>query len=600
MFANLRHAIARAIAPKAPPPAVVPATPKRRYPHLARALLAQAQAAPKGDNTYSHPKRPEGNELGKFPELAPGVVPKDEATLAVVIAMDGGVEKQTGPTILLPGETKRTALAMDANPFAPSWGFHGGNVGYGNGFWFPGYPYLAELTQISEYRAPCETIATEMTRKWFEIQSREGAKKKPKDDAEAEGQTDKGDKTDKIAQIMARFEELKVRELFKRAALLDAEFGRAQIYLNIDDADERVRQLPLELTPESIKKGSLKSIACIEPYWSTPYSWNSMYPERADFYKPTSWYVMGRKTHSTRLLTFIGREVPDLLKPAYNFSGISMIQLGELSVNMWLRTRKAVNDLINNFSIPVLHTDLAATLEDGAPDGSGLLPRLQAFTLTRNNQSIAAINKDTELLEFAEATLASLDKLQAQSQEHMAAVWKLPLIKIFGLAPAGLGATGEGEIQVHYDNINAMQISFYGSNLDALLKVVQLDLFGAIDDDLIVHWITLDEPTQKELSEIRKTDADAGTGYINAGVISPDEERARLQSDPDSGYTNLTGPAPEPEEPEMPDIDPEGEAQREHESTEADKDREHASGTAALAAAAKAKPAIPIKAKTAG
>src|SRR5580658_3847382 len=226
MFANLRHAIARAIAPKAPPPAVVPATPKRRYPHLARALLAQAKAAPQADNTYTHPKRPEGNELGKFPELAPGVVPK--ALPASTMALDAA-DYTLGMDIVLPGETKRTAVAMDGNPFAPSWGFTGGSS-FGNGFWFPGYPYLAELTQISEYRAPCETISTEMTRKWFEIQSREGATNKP------------------------------------------------------DDAAERVRQLPLALTPESIKKGSRKSIACIEPYWSPPYSWNSMYPERSDFY----------------------------------------------------------------------------------------------------------------------------------------------------------------------------------------------------------------------------------------------------------------------------------------------------------------------------
>jgi phage-related protein (TIGR01555 family) len=563
----------------------------------ARRILAAAQAMPKSETAfdYVHPKRPEPTEMGKFPELPPGVLPRTLPTLATDSAT-----ATLGMDILLPGETKRTALAMDGNVFAPAWGFFGGGVGLGNGFWFPGYPYLAELTQISEYRAPCETIATEMTRKWFELQSRSGAKKKPKDDAEAEGQTEAGDKTEKIAQIMARFEELKVRELFKKAALLDAEFGRAQIYLNIDDADERVRQLPLELTPESIEKGSLKSIACIEPYWSTPYSWNSMYPERSDFYRPTSWYVTGRKTHTTRLLTFIGREVPDLLKPAYNFSGISMIQLGELAVNMWLRTRKAVNDLINNFSIPVLHTDLAATLEEGAPEGSGLLPRLQAFTMTRNNQMVAAINKDTELLEFAEATLASLDKLQAQSQEHMAAVWHTPLIKLFGVVPTGLNATGEGEIQVWYDWINAQQISLYGPNLDILLKVVQLDLFGAIDDDLVVHWITLDEPTQKELSEIRKSDAEMDASNINAGIISPEEARDRLKSDPDSGYTNLTGNAPEPEEPEMPDVDPEGEASREHESTEADKNREHESGIAALAAAAKAKPAIPITAKTKG
>jgi len=504
----------------------------------------------------------------KAPDLPPGVLPADSAALA----MD----------TVCTGEVKRTSLAMDS--FGPAFGWLNGNAnGYGCGLWFPGYPYLAELTQISEYRAPSETISTEMCRKWFELQSKDG-----------------GDKTDKIAKIMARFDELKVRALFQRAALLDGEFGRAQIYLNINDADDRTRQLPLELTPQGIPKGSLKSIQCIEPYWSTPYSWNAAYPERADFYVPQSWYIMGRKTHSSRLLTFIGREVPDLLKPAYNFGGMSLTQLMEPYVNAWLRTRKAVNDLINNFSIPVLATNLSVTLQEGGDPGSGLLARLQAFTLTRNNQSVAAVDKDSEELKFAEATLASLDKLQAQSQEHMAAPAHIPLIKLFGVVPTGLNATGEGEIQVWYDWVNACQINLFQPHLLTLLKVVQLDLFGAIDDDLVIHWVSLEEPSGKELSEIRKSDADMDVGYINAGVISPDEARARLQSDPESGYENLTGDAPEPEqgvdpetgepldtpaEPGEGDETDEAEKSRAHEAEQNDLDRKHELKVAKLKAA---------------
>jgi uncharacterized protein len=546
--------------------AATPPAPARKPLRITAALKAIAQRAE--DGHLVHPQRPArpADPYG-MPELPAQVLPRNVEALAMDAA--------------LPGEVKRTALAMDS--FAPSWGL-GGNQGFAGGLWFPGYPYLAELTQISEYREPCETIATEMTRKWFELQSKSG-----------------GDKSEKISQIMAECERLKVRENFYRAALLDCEFGRGQIYLNIDNADEQKRQLPLEITPEGIGKGALKSIQCFEPYWSTPYSWNAQYPERPDFYKPTSWYIMGRKTHADRILTFIGREVPDLLKPAYNFSGISMIQLGEMSVNMWLRTRKAVNDLVNNFSMLVLHTDLGATLEDGSEEGSGVLNRLQILTAMRNNQGANVINKDSELLEFAEATLSGLDKLQAQSQEHMAAVWGIPLVKLTGITPAGLNADSEGEIIVWYDRVGAMQVRLMQPNLEIVLKAIQCSLFGAIDDDLVIHWITLDEPTQKELSEIRKSDADMDTGYINAGVISPDEARARLQSDADSGYSNLTGNAPEPEP--QPDPNEAAGAGMEHETGEADKDRDHEAEQNDLdrqhdLKMAKAAPAVPIRAKT--
>ena len=50
--------------------------------------------------------------------------------------------------------------------------------------------------------------------------------------------------------------------------------------------------------------------------------------------------------------------------------------------------------------------------------------------------------------------------------------------------------------------------------------------------------------------------------YLQAGVVDPDEVREKLQRDPNSGYDNLTGPAPEPPEPQ---VDPNTAAQLEHE-----------------------------------
>jgi hypothetical protein len=50
---------------------------------------------------------------------------------------------------------------------------------------------------------------------------------------------------------------------------------------------------------------------------------------------------------------------------------------------------------------------------------------------------VFAIDKDTEDFANVEKSLAGLDKLQAQAQEHMAAVCGIPLVILLGVTPTG-------------------------------------------------------------------------------------------------------------------------------------------------------------------
>lgn len=481
-------------------------------------------------------------------------------------------------------------LAMDDANTAPMWAYvNQANCGLG----FPGYPYLAELAQRSEYRAPVETIAAEATREWIDVTVHGKASKKKRKargekveesiakDAAPEANADtapENDETeDKIEALEAALEEFKVRDSFKRLSEIDGFFGRSQLYIDIDsgrgDRNER-DQLPLVVDPKTIPKGSLRGFQPVEPLWTSPYSYNTTDPTLPSFYKPTAWFVMGRRIHASRLLTFISREVPDMLKPAYNFGGLSLSQLMEPYVFQWLRTRNSVSDLIYNFSIIVLKTDMAAVLADkggaaGAKAGMGFFDRLKLFTQTRSNQALMTIDKTREELEQIAVPLSGLEKLQAQAQEHMAAPSHIPLVKLTGITPDGLNASSEGEIQVWYDWIRSYQIAFYSKHLKHVLDVIQLHLFGHIDESIGYEFKPLSSPTVKELSEIRKANAETDATYVDKGVISPEEVRERVSSDPQSGYDNLTGPAPMP----PPQLDAEHGAGLEEAGKQADHER---------------------------
>lgn len=426
----------------------------------------------------------------KAPDLPAGVVPSGKS--APVLAMDSATSQFL------------TQISMTAG--------------------FPGYPYLAQLSTRAEFRAMASALSTEMTREWIELTS--------KDDEDGENV--------KLKEIEEEFKALGIRETIQRAVEHDCYFGRAQIF--VDCCPEESRDTPLVLSPKTVRQGSLKRVTAVEAMWTTPSAYNSNDPIAPDFFKPSRWFMLGKEVHASRLMTVITRPLPDLLKPAFNFGGMSLSQLAEPYVDNWLRTRQSVADLINNFSTSVLSTDMGQLLGEDPDDpaaGQGLMNRAALFTSMRSNKGLMVLDKDREELTQVNTPLSGLHELQAQSQEHMCSVSRMPAIVLTGISPSGLNASSDGEIRIFYDWIAAQQEAHWRAPVETILQLVQLSKYGEIDPNIGFTWKPLYQMTPTELADIRVKDSQAAATYITNGVIDPSEERERLARDPDSGYQAL-------------------------------------------------------------
>ena len=405
-----------------------------------------------------------------------------------------------------------------------AWGSFGLNAAF-EGVAFLGYPYLAELAQRPEYRVIVETIATEMTRKWIRLQAK-GDK----------------DKTDRIAELNDELDRLKVRDVFCKAAEVDGYFGRAHVYIDTGQTDDRDElKTPIgnganRISDVKFKKGDFKRLAVVEPMWTYPTQYNSNNPLKPDWYNPQMWFVMATEIHVSRLLKFVGREVPDMLKPAYSFGGLSLTQMAKPYVDNWLNIRQSVADIIQAFSVFVLGTNLAETL---TPGGEQLFARADLFNNIRDNRGLMMIDKDTEQFANVAAPLGTLDALQAQAQEHMASVSRIPLVKLLGISPHGLNATAEPELRAFYDHIHAYQEKFFSPNLRRVIAFAQLNIWGEVDPDIDFAYEPLWSLDEKAEAEVRKIDAETGQIHVDTGVISPEEERSRIANDPDTLYPGL-------------------------------------------------------------
>lgn len=433
-----------------------------------------------------------------------------------------------------------SGLAMDSSMAeSAQWAAQGYDNGLMGGQAFLGYSNLSVMATIAEYRKAVETIARHMTRKWIDLRST--------------GTEDKGDKIRKIEQEMKR---LKVRAHFQEIAEHDGYFGRGHLLLDFGDWDDRDElKIPIGDGRSDVSKSKcsptrpLKRLATVEPIWTYPVTYNSSDPLAPDWYKPQVWNVMGKSIHASRLLTFIGREVPDMLKPNYSFGGISLSQMGKPSVDNWLETRQSVSDIISAFSVMVLKIDLKNALLNNA---AKLFERTELFGAQRDNRGLLTIGHD-EAFENVAAPLGTLDALQAQAQEHMASIWGIPVEAFTGNQPMGLNASSEGQMRIFYDWILACCENLFRENLETVIAFIQLSLFGEVDPEIEFEFNDLEGMDDKETTEIELTKAQTHQIYNDMGAVSGDEVRQSLIDDPNSPYHGLTGDAPgDNEEPPSP------------------------------------------------
>lgn len=415
---------------------------------------------------------------------------------------------------VLPKGVKTAPVAMDScNAIAP---FANADPSFFGGF--VGYTTLTIMAQSGDYRNVPETNALEMTREWGQIK------------VKGDGETDS---SDKITKITEEFERLDVRNMMRKHIENEGIFGMSHMFVKIKGQDDKT---DLPLVYENIPKDSLEGFVLIEPIHSSPAAFNAHNPLEFDFYKVKNWFVQGVNIHQDRLLTLVTRPVPDLLKPAYNFGGLSWLQIMRPYVERFQRDTDSISDLISKFSLTALKTNMETILQGGEEGASQLVMRAQMMGQFRDNLNMLLMDMTGEDLVQINTPMTGLVDLWAKSQELMAMPSHTPLVKLTGITPSGLNASSDGEIRVYNDWISGLQNAFILPQIMKILRMVQMSLFGEIDNNIVFEFNSLKQMDDNEQADVNLKKAQTAATLIESGVLSQEDERNRLSNDEYSGY----------------------------------------------------------------
>lgn len=389
---------------------------------------------------------------------------------------------------------------------------------------FIGYQLCALIAQNWLVNKACLVPARDAVRKGYKFAANDGTEVQP----DVMAAINRGNKRYRLNKTLVEY--VKMARVFGiRIALFK---------VDSDDPDYYVKPF----NPDGITPGSYRGIAQIDPYWCVPEltSASAADPSSLDFYEPTYWIINNKRIHKSHLVIARGPEVADILKPSYLYGGLSVPQLIFERVYASERTANEAPQLALTKRAMIFYTDAAKALANQA----AFEQKLSVWAAFRDNYGIKVADKEADLIEQKDTSLADLDAVIMTQYQIVAAAANIPATKLLGTTPKGFNSTGDYEAESYHEELESIQTNDMEPLIDrhmvCLMRSEIAPRFGIKPIEMSVVWEPLDSLSAEQLATINKTKAEtAKILAIDIGAIDNVEVREALMADEQSGYGGL-------------------------------------------------------------
>lgn len=350
----------------------------------------------------------------------------------------------------------------------------------------------------------------------------------PVKDATRKWRTWQGEADDTAA--MAKTEKaFDVRRKVRQAKILARLYGGAAIVIG-----DGTNELDTPLDVDRIARGGLKYLT-VMPRLDLHAGQINRDPTTPYFGCPARYRFSGGRTvgavnfHPSRLAIFEGSECVDPWRkvgPTRGW-GDSIITAIYEAMKQGDATLANVASLIFEANVDVIKIpDLMAMAND---------PEYKAKFLTRTTLVAASkgINRtlvmDTqEEYERKSANFSGLDKIIDQMLRVCAGAADIPMTRFMAQSPAGLSATGDGDMNNYYDMVKTIQETEIEPSMASLDRVLARTTFGTEPEGLAGLWSPLKQMTEAEQAEIAAKHAESASKFIMSGIYDADEMEEAL------------------------------------------------------------------------
>lgn len=319
-----------------------------------------------------------------------------------------------------------------------------------------------------------------------------------------------------IAAIEAEEERLGVQQKVNRALRLARLYGGSALVLGIGDSD------PTQPLP-AIEKEGLRYLHVMNRWEITPGEVDR--DVLSPLFGEPKWYQVAStgkslRLHPSRVVRFLGAELPDWQTAGADGWGDSSLQAVMDAIKHAGLATQGVAMLIHEAKLDVIRIPSLSTSLSSKEYASRLVDRFTLANTMKGLVNALVIDKEEEW-DRKQISFAQLPEIMQQYLQIAAGAADIPATRLLGQAPAGLNATGEGDIRNYYDRISAEQRVTLTPNLRRLDEALIMSAIGTRPDEIHFNWAPLWQLSDTEKAAIAYQKAQTAQIEVSSGLVPP-------------------------------------------------------------------------------
>jgi len=324
-----------------------------------------------------------------------------------------------------------------------------------------------------------------------------------------------------IGLIEAEEKRLKLKQKVVQAKIAARLYGGALLYMAAGAGKEDT-----PLNPETVGQGGLRYVTVLPPHAVTLGA--VVTDPRDEWYGHPRYYSLSYTTegnnnlqiHPSRMVRFDGVRRPDRLAVSGSVQGWEDSALTAVldEVKRLDMVHSNVASLIFEAKIDIMKIPNLMELVDDPLFETKVFDRLRAAKLGKSNHNALVMDSEEE---YEQKTLnfTNLPELMTSFQGAVAGAADIPATRLFGKAPDGMNATGEGDQRNYYDMVAGVQQDM-GVCMELLDNCLVRSALGEYPDEVYYEWTPLWQPSANEVASIAKSLTESLTKIKALGIYS--------------------------------------------------------------------------------